>query len=77
MSVSTAGIVIERGSPLVRDLIELLSSMRFAIALLTVISIASVSGTVVLQNEPLNNYINQFGPFWYRVFEIMGNLHHL
>ncbi|MCL5969458.1 MAG: cytochrome c biogenesis protein ResB [Betaproteobacteria bacterium] len=72
MSVSTAGIVIERGSPLVRDLIELLSSMRFAIALLTVISIASVSGTVVLQNEPINNYINQFGPFWYRVFEIMG-----
>lgn len=47
---------------------ELLSSMRFAISLLTVISIASVIGTVLKQHEPLNNYINQFGPFWAAVF---------
>jgi cytochrome c biogenesis protein len=38
--------------------------MRFAISLLTVISIASVIGTVVNQNEPMSNYANQFGPFW-------------
>ncbi|KAB0580614.1 cytochrome c biogenesis protein ResB [Ideonella dechloratans] len=42
--------------------------MRFAITLLCVICIASVIGTVVKQNEPLNNYINQFGPFWADVF---------
>ncbi|MCV2352507.1 cytochrome c biogenesis protein ResB [Paucibacter sp. Y2R2-4] len=42
--------------------------MRFAIALLTVICIASVIGTVVKQREPLNNYVNQFGPFWAEVF---------
>ncbi|MDL5031634.1 cytochrome c biogenesis protein ResB [Pelomonas sp. APW6] len=42
--------------------------MRFAIALLTVICIASVIGTVVRQREPLNNYVNQFGPFWADVF---------
>jgi len=48
---------------------ELLSSMRFAISLLTVISIASVIGTVLKQHEPLNNYINQFGPFWAEIFE--------
>ncbi|NML15209.1 cytochrome c biogenesis protein ResB [Azohydromonas sp. G-1-1-14] len=42
--------------------------MRFAIALLTVICIASVIGTVVKQHEPLNNYVNQFGPFWAEVF---------
>ena len=42
--------------------------MRFAIALLTVICIASVIGTVVKQHEPLNNYVNQFGPFWSDVF---------
>lgn len=47
-----------------RELYELFSSMRFAIALLTVICIASVIGTVVKQREPLNNYVNQFGPFW-------------
>jgi cytochrome c biogenesis protein len=48
--------------------VELLSSMRFAIALLTIICIASVIGTVLKQNEPVNNYINQFGPFWAQVF---------
>lgn len=49
-------------------MVELLSSMRFAISLLTIICIASVVGTVLLQNEPVNNYVNQFGPFWYEVF---------
>jgi cytochrome c biogenesis protein len=48
--------------------LELLASMRFAIALLTVICIASVIGTVVRQREPLNNYVNQFGPFWAELF---------
>ena len=42
--------------------------MRFAIALLTVICIASVIGTVLKQHEPINNYINQFGPFWAELF---------
>ena len=51
-----------------RAALELLSSMRFAISLLTVICVASVIGTVLKQNEPLNNYINQFGPFWAEVF---------
>jgi cytochrome c biogenesis protein len=42
--------------------------MRFAIALLTVICIASIIGTVLKQHEPINNYINQFGPFWAELF---------
>ncbi len=42
--------------------------MRFAIALLTVICIASIIGTVLKQHEPIGNYINQFGPFWAQVF---------
>ncbi|GAA6143345.1 cytochrome c biogenesis protein ResB [Hydrogenophaga sp. 5NK40-0174] len=46
--------------------------MRFAIALLTVICIASVIGTVVQQHQPANNYVNQFGPFWADVFETAG-----
>jgi cytochrome c biogenesis protein len=42
--------------------------MRFAISLLTVICIASVIGTVLKQNEPSVNYVNQFGPFWAELF---------
>ncbi len=42
--------------------------MRFAIALLTVICIASVIGTVLKQHEPAVNYVNQFGPFWAQLF---------
>ncbi|HEV7928749.1 MAG TPA: cytochrome c biogenesis protein ResB, partial [Nitrosospira sp.] len=46
--------------------------MRFAISLLTLIAIASVIGTVLKQNEPMPNYVNQFGPFWFEVFEKLG-----
>jgi cytochrome c biogenesis protein len=58
----------ERGSPRGQVVIELLSSMRFAISLLTIICIASVIGTVLKQNEPGVNYVNQFGPFWAELF---------
>ena len=51
---------------------DLLSSMRFAISLLTVLAIASVVGTVLKQAEPYPNYISQFGPFWFPVFEVLG-----
>ena len=64
MNVSTEGIVLQTRRRWVSDIVELLSSMRFSISLLTVICIASVIGTVVTQNEPMPNYVNQFGPFW-------------
>ena len=57
-----------RGALALRRATELLSSMRFAIALLTVICIASVIGTVIKQHEPAANYVNQFGPFWAELF---------
>ncbi len=68
MTASTEGLQLQSGPRALGQLTELLSSMRFAIALLTVICIASVIGTVVKQREPLNNYVNQFGPFWSDVF---------
>jgi cytochrome c biogenesis protein len=68
MTVSTQGLQVRSRSRIFGELVELVSSMRFAIALLTVICIASVIGTVVKQHEPLNNYVNQFGPFWADVF---------
>lgn len=54
------------------SVLELLGSMRFAISLLTLICIASAIGTVVRQNEPWVNYVNQFGPFWANLFEPLG-----
>ncbi|MEO5736282.1 MAG: cytochrome c biogenesis protein ResB [Variovorax sp.] len=68
MSVSTHGLRVRRGPQAVRAAVELFSSMRFAIALLTVICIASIIGTVLKQHEPIGNYVNQFGPFWAQVF---------
>ena len=72
MTVSTQGIELNTGSRTWRSLVELLSSMRFSISLLTVICIASVIGTVLKQQEPLVNYVNQFGPFWAQVFGLVS-----
>lgn len=60
------------GSRSWRASVELLSSMRFAISLLTVICIASIIGTVLKQAEPLGNYVNQFGPFWAQAFSLLS-----
>ncbi|MFT0531947.1 cytochrome c biogenesis protein ResB [Castellaniella hirudinis] len=43
--------------------------MRFAISLLMFICIASLIGTVLPQNQAANAYIDQFGPFWFAVFD--------
>lgn len=51
---------------------ELLSSMRFAVSLLTLLGIASIIGTVLKQNEPYTNYIVKFGQFWFELFELLG-----
>jgi len=69
---STAGVQLRAGSRRAQEAVELLSSMRFAIALLTLICIASVIGTVVQQQQPPVNYVNQFGPFWADVFGRIG-----
>jgi cytochrome c biogenesis protein len=68
MTVSTHGIRFKSSSHTLRSGVELLSSMRFSISLLTVLCIASVIGTVLKQQEPIGNYVNQFGPFWAEVF---------
>ena len=72
MTASTTGIEIRARSRWLRDVVELVSAMRFSISLLTVICIASVIGTVVKQHEPYSNYVNQFGPFWAQVFAAVG-----
>ena len=62
----------ERGAARWQSTLELLASMRFSISLLTVICIASVIGTVLKQNEPAANYVNQFGPFWAEFFSALS-----
>jgi cytochrome c biogenesis protein len=51
---------------------ELFGSMRFAISLLVILAIASIIGTVLTQEDPYPNYVNQFGPFWADIFRALG-----
>lgn len=67
-TTSTDGWELKTRRRWLAEIVELLSSMRFAISLLTLIAVASVIGTVLKQNEPMTNYVNQFGPFWFEVF---------
>jgi len=53
-------------------LLEFLGSMYLAITLLMTVAIASVIGTVLLQNQPYNEYRTRFGEFWFEMFEMMG-----
>ena len=68
IETSTGGWEIATRRRWLAEAVELLSSMRFAISLLTLISVASIIGTVLKQGEPMPNYVNQFGPFWFEVF---------
>ncbi|MCC2974052.1 cytochrome c biogenesis protein ResB [Massilia sp. IC2-476] len=70
--MSTTGIELNTRRRGFAEAVELVSSMRFAISLLTIVAIASVIGTVLKQNEPMPNYVNQFGPFWFEVFAKLG-----
>ncbi|MBD3670299.1 MAG: cytochrome c biogenesis protein ResB [Gammaproteobacteria bacterium] len=55
-----------------RILLEFLGSMNLAITLLVALSIASVIGTVLQQNQAYTGYLSEFGPFWFEVFEHLG-----
>lgn len=46
----------------------LLASMRFAIAMLVVVAIASCIGSILPQEQPLSAYINRYGEIWGRTF---------
>lgn len=51
--------------------LEFFGSMNLAITILVAIAIASVIGTVLQQNQPYNDYIIKFGPFWHEVFKTL------
>src|SRR5260370_17663480 len=72
MSFTTSGLQSKSGNRITRSIIEVLSSMRFAISLLVILSIASIIGTVLTQDDPYPNYVNQFGPFWADIFRTLA-----
>ena len=51
---------------------QLLSSMRFAISMLSIVGIASIIGTVLKQNQSYESYIIKFGQFWFDFFETLS-----
>ncbi len=51
--------------------LEFLGSMYLAITVLVVIAIAAVIGTVLQQNQPYQDYIIKFGPFWHEIFKTL------
>jgi len=59
-------------SDFLKQVWQRLGSMSLAIVLLMVLSIASVIGTVLLQNQEQTDYLQQFGPLWYWVFRSLG-----
>jgi cytochrome c biogenesis protein len=71
-AMSTTGIELNTRRRGLAEAVELVSSMRFAISLLMMIAIAAIIGTIMQQDQAAPNYINQFGPFWYAIFDKIG-----
>jgi cytochrome c biogenesis protein len=59
----------------VSPLLETLRRMSTAVFLLGALALASIAGTLLLQNQPYEDYQTRFGPFWFEVFRLMGLYH--
>ncbi|MYM67318.1 hypothetical protein GTP45_10795 [Pseudoduganella sp. FT55W] len=53
-------------------LLKLLRSMRFAIAILTVVGVAASIGSILQQNQPAVTYVSRYGEFWAGFFTLCG-----
>lgn len=62
-------------APKLRLWIAFLGSMNLAVTLLIMLAIASVIGTVLKQDQSIQDYIIKFGPFWSEVFNTLGLFH--
>lgn len=66
-------MTVQKKTPLIRrPWFAFLSSMRFAVALLSLLAVASIIGTVLQQNQAMSNYVVKFGPFWAEIFGFLG-----
>ena len=60
-------------TPLIRrPWFAFLSSMRFAVALLSLLGVASIIGTVLQQSQAMPDYLVKFGPFWTEICKFLG-----
>ncbi|WP_292936278.1 cytochrome c biogenesis protein ResB [Noviherbaspirillum sp.] len=55
-----------------KDLLRLLRSMRFAVAILTVVAMAASIGSVLEQGKPASLYISEYGEFWAELLSLAG-----
>lgn len=55
-----------------KTLLNLLRSMRFAIAILTVVAVAATIGSVLEQSQPPAVYISHYGEFWAAFYTLCG-----
>ncbi|CAN7548580.1 cytochrome c biogenesis protein ResB [Duganella sp. LjRoot269] len=55
-----------------KALLNLLRSMRFAIAILTVVAVAATTGSVLEQSQPAVVYVSRYGEFWATFFRLCG-----
>jgi cytochrome c biogenesis protein len=62
-----------RDGPL-ENIWKFFASVRLTIALLSTLAVTSIIGTLIPQNQPLQNYIQAFGDFGYRLFDVLGFL---
>ena len=54
------------------SLFDLFSSMRFAVALLTLVGVASIIGTFLPQTQSMSDLAFEYGPFWAPIFRFLG-----
>lgn len=55
-----------------RQTLRFIGSMRLAIILFLIIAISSIIGTILKQNEPYQNYLLKFGPFWHDIYQTLA-----
>ncbi|MYM22610.1 hypothetical protein GTP46_08125 [Duganella sp. FT135W] len=55
-----------------KTLLNLLRSMRFAIAILTVVAVAATTGSILEQSQPAVLYVGRYGEFWASFFTLCG-----
>ena len=58
--------------PLATRLLHLLSSMPVAVFLLCTVALASMIGTILVQNREEDFYIANLGPTWYKLLNALG-----
>jgi len=55
-----------------KSLLDLLRSMRFAIAILAVVAVAATTGSILEQSQPAVTYVGRYGEFWADFFMLCG-----